>query len=39
MQYGGTPIKVQDDDYSLFRESEYVFPSLHPRFWRDSDSQ
>lgn len=26
MQYGGTPVKVNEDDYHLFRESEYVFP-------------
>ncbi|OMP88372.1 10 kDa heat shock protein, mitochondrial [Diplodia seriata] len=36
-QYGGTPIKVQEDDYSLFRESEYVYPSQHPRSRSGSD--
>jgi len=24
LQYGGSPIKIGDDEYSLFRDAEYV---------------
>lgn len=26
IQYGGSPIKVGDEEYSLFRDHEYVLP-------------
>ena len=26
-QYGGSPVKVQDEEYSLFRDHEYAFPT------------
>jgi hypothetical protein len=30
-QYGGSPVKVGDEEYSLFRDYEYVFlPPNHP---------
>ena len=25
-QYGGSPVKVGEEEYHLFRDSEYVFP-------------
>jgi hypothetical protein len=28
IQYGGSPVKVGDEEYSLFRDYEYVSPSL-----------
>ncbi len=29
MQYGGSPIKVGEEEYSLFRDHEYVLILLH----------
>ena len=29
LQYGGSPIKVGEEEYSLFRDHEYVNPPLH----------
>jgi hypothetical protein len=31
-QYGGSPVKVGDEEYSLFRDHEYVTPHLYQLF-------
>jgi hypothetical protein len=27
-QYGGSPVKVGDEEYALFRDYEYVYPEI-----------
>lgn len=36
-QYGGSPVKVGEEEYALFRDYEYVLPFIIPSWWSNWD--
>jgi hypothetical protein len=36
LQYGGSPVKVGDEEYSLFRDHEYDLPYQRLLFFTDT---